>query len=247
MKPSTKYKAVLQYIGTRYAGWQIQKDRKTVQGCLKEALGILSGEDVTVIGAGRTDAGVHALGQVAHFRIQKEFALGRLHRALNSLLPWDIRVIRLKVTRPNFHAQKHALKKRYEYRIYNGLILSPFLYGYVHHTPAPLNSTAMKEAASLLCGRRDFSGFAAAGTQTGNRNRHVFVSRLRRRGHLILYQIEADGFLHHMVRNIVGTLLQVALGQRPSEDIVSIFKSQDRRNAGPTASAHGLYLMKVFY
>ena len=247
MTQSTKYKAVLQYIGTRYAGWQIQKDRKTVQGCLMEALSTLSGEDVTVIGAGRTDAGVHAFGQVAHFRIQKEFTLGRLHRALNGLLPWDIRVIRLKVTQPDFHAQKHALKKRYEYRIYNGPVLSPFLHGYVYHTPVPLDCAAMKEAAGLLCGWHDFSGFAAAGTKAGNRNRHVFVSRLKRKGHFILYQIEATGFLRHMVRNIMGTLLQVALGQRPSEDIISIFKSQDRRNAGPTALAHGLYLMKVFY
>ena len=243
----TNYRALLQYVGTRYAGWQIQKKQPTVQGTLKEALQTLSGEKTSVVGAGRTDAGVHALGQVAHFRLEKKFIPGFLLRALNGLLPWDIRILRIKIASQGFHAQRDALKKRYEYRIYTGRVLPPFLRGYVYHCLTPLSYAAMEHACPLLYGSHDFSAFAAASTTVKDRNRKVFLSRLQKRGHRFIYQVEADGFLHHMVRNIAGTLLQIGAGKRPLEDMTTILDSRDRRQAGPTAAAHGLYLVRIWY
>lgn len=247
MERMTRYKVILQYVGTRYAGWQIQKDQPTVQGQLRDALHKLTGEVVTVIGAGRTDSGVHAMEQVGHFTLSQETALEKLCRGLNGVLPWDIRVMQLDPAQPKFHAQKDALKKRYEYRIYNGPVLPPFLYGYVHHMTHPLNVQAMQEAAESLCQSHDFSGFAAASTKVKNPTRTVFLSRIQERGYHITYQVEGDGFLHHMVRNIVGTLLEIAVEKRPPTDILKILDSKDRRMAGPTAPAHGLYLMRVWY
>ena len=243
----TKYKLVLQYIGTRYAGWQIQKNQDTVQGKLKAALQQLTGEDVTVVGAGRTDSGVHAMEQVAHFTLSREATLQKLFQGLNGILPWDIRVMRIDPAHPGFHAQKDALKKRYEYRIYNGPALPPFFYGYVHHMTHPLNVPAMQSAAEQLCQSHDFSGFAAASTRVKNPTRTVFLSRVRERECHVTYQIEGNGFLHHMVRNIVGTLLEIGAEKRSPADILKILDSKDRRMAGPTAPAHGLYLMNVWY
>lgn len=243
----TKYKGVIQYIGAGYAGWQIQAQRPTVQGTLKDALTRVSGETASIVAAGRTDAGVHALGQVIHFRLQKDLPPPRLLRALNGVLPADIRVLKLVAAPPDFHAQKHARRKRYEYRIYNGPVLSPFLNGFVYHVVHPLDHDAMQSACRLFSGAHDFSGFAAASTTVKSRRRTIFLSRLQKSGHRLVYQVEADGFLHHMIRNIVGTLLQVGKGQRPPDDISSILKSRDRRHAGPTAPAHGLYLVRIWY
>ena len=243
----TKYKIVLQYDGSRFAGWQTQKNQKTVQGTVTDALKTLSAEKATVVGAGRTDAGVHALGQVAHFQLKEGRDPEGLHRALNGLLPWDIRVRRLNSVKKDFHAQKNALKKRYEYRIYNGYVLSPFLRGYVYHVFRPLDFEVMQRACELLHGRHDFSGFAAASTTVKDRRRKVLLSSLKKRGGLILYRIEADGFLHHMIRNIMGTLLQIGAGKRSPEDVARILLSKDRRKAGPTAPAHGLYLVRIWY
>lgn len=243
----TKYKGVIQYIGTGYAGWQIQAQRPTVQGTLRDAVNRISGETTSIVAAGRTDAGVHALGQVIHFRLQKEFTPLRLLRALNGVLPPDIRVLKLVIVPPDFHAQKHAKKKRYEYRIYNGPVLSPFLNGRVYHVVHPLDYDAMQRACRLFSGSHDFSGFAAASTTVKSRQRTIFLSRLLKKGHRLVYQVEADGFLHHMIRNIMGTLVQIGKGQRPPDDISSILKSRDRRHAGPTAPAHGLYLVRIWY
>ena len=242
-----KYKIVLQYVGTRYSGWQIQTSRSTVQGELREALRRLTGETPTVVGAGRTDSGVHAVGQVAHFVLSKELTLDRLFRALNGILPWDIRVMSVHHARLDFHAQKQALKKRYEYRICTAPSLSPFLHGYVLHLPRDINIEAMQEAAQRLCGTHDFKGFAAATTRVKSTTRHVFRSRMSRRTTLITYQIEGSGFLHHMVRNIAGTLVEIGLGKRPSSEVTGILESRDRRLAGPTAPARGLHLIKVWY
>ncbi|MDA2935085.1 tRNA pseudouridine(38-40) synthase TruA [Acidobacteria bacterium AH-259-D05] len=243
----TKYKAVLQYIGTRYAGWQIQKNQNTIQGQFREALHTLTDQPISVIGAGRTDSGVHAMEQVAHFTLSREMALKKLLQGLNGILPWDIRVMRLQAVSLDFHAQKDAIKKRYVYRIYNGPTLSPFLYGYVHHIRYPLNVQAMQEAAQQLCQTCDFTGFAAAATQVKNRTRTVFLSQIQKRGLHVSYRIEANGFLHHMVRNIVGTFLQIGAGKRPSGDIQKILDSKKRQMAGPTAPAQGLYMMKIWY
>ena len=242
-----KYKIILQYAGGRYAGWQIQKGQRTVQGQLREALQTVSGETVSVVGSGRTDSGVHAFHQVSHFVLAKAIPSKKLLRALNGLLPRDIRITRVKQTAPGFHAQKDARKKRYEYRIYNGLVLSPFYLGYVYHVIPKLETEPMQQAAERITGLHDFRGFAASASRVKNSNREVFLSRVRKRGHHIAYQIEANGFLHHMVRNIVGTLVEVGLEKRPALDMERILKTKDRRNAGRTAPAHGLYLVKVWY
>ncbi|RPI25485.1 MAG: tRNA pseudouridine(38-40) synthase TruA [Acidobacteria bacterium] len=243
----TKYKLTIQYVGRRYAGWQIQRDKKTVQASLRDAVERLTGELVSVVGAGRTDSGVHALGQVAHIRLEKEMQATRLHRALNGILPADIRIVSVRAVAPDFHAQKHAVRKRYVYRIFNGPVLSPFLCGLVCHVIPPLDLEAMSAAAQLIIGRHDFRGFAAAASTVRDHHRQVLSSRLVRRGRHIRYVIEADGFLHHMVRNIMGTLLQVGRGKRSPSDMLRILESRDRRNAGPTARPEGLYLVKVWY
>lgn len=242
-----KYKLLLQYDGTRYAGWQIQKNRETVQGWVKDALGVVTGESVSVVAAGRTDSGVHALGQVAHVVLGQAEPPLRLRRSLNGVLPADIRVSRVSRVPLRFHAQKDALRKRYEYRIYNGEVLSPFERGYILQVVRPLDAGAIEEAARCLLGRHDFSGFAAASTGVRDRTRTVFHSSLKKKGRRLYYRIEADGFLHHMVRNIVGTLLQIGSQRRPPEDMEIIRRSADRRQAGATAPAHGLYLVRVWY
>ncbi|HXK61351.1 MAG TPA: tRNA pseudouridine(38-40) synthase TruA [Acidobacteriota bacterium] len=243
----TSYKLTIQYVGTRYAGWQIQRNQRTVQGTLKEALGRLTGETVSVIGAGRTDSGVHALGQVAQIRLHKQMEARRLQRALNAILPPDIRIASARVVPSGFHAQKQAVRKRYVYRIFNGQVLPPFLCGLVCQVPVALDLEAMIQAAGLIVGRHDFRGFAAASSAVKDFRRTVAVSRLVRRGRHIRYTIEADGFLHHMVRNIVGTLLEIGRGKRSPSDMIRILESRDRKQAGPTAPPEGLYLVKVWY
>jgi tRNA pseudouridine38-40 synthase len=242
-----KYQLKLQYIGTHYSGWQSQKSRPTVQGTVQAAVQRVTGQAVSVVGAGRTDAGVHALGQVAHFRLQGPVEPLRLQRALNGVLPGDIRILRLAAAPPAFHAQKDAVKKRYSYRFYNGPILSPFLAGRVYHVVHRLDSEAMCEAAAALVGRHDFTAFAAAASKVRDHHRTIFLSQLQVHGYHLRYEIEADGFLHHMVRNIVGTLLQIGSAKRAPSDISKILLSGDRRNAGPTAAAHGLYLVRIWY
>jgi len=244
---TTKDKATLKYVGTRYAGWQIQKNQKTIQGQLRDALSTVAGQPVSVIGTGRTDAGVHAMAQVAHFVLPERTPRKRLIRSLNGILPWDIRVMSLRPVASSFHAQKDATRKRYEYRIYTGPTLSPFLHGYVFHVRHPLDLPAMQEAARQLCDTHDFTGFAAASTQVKSRTRHVYLSQIQKRGYHVTYRVEANGFLHHMVRNMVGTLLQIGCGKRPPGDIRKILQSKNRKKAGPTAPPQGLYLMKIWH
>jgi tRNA pseudouridine38-40 synthase len=243
----TKYLATIQYNGKAYAGWQVQKDQPSVQGTIREALARVTGETVSVVGAGRTDAGVHALGQVAHFRLQRAHPPERLVRSLNGVLPRDIRIMRLITVAADFHAQKHAVKKQYRYRIYNGPVLSPFLEGLVLHVISPLNLEAMQAAASQILGDHDFRAFTASSSPVRDSRRSVFLAAWQARGRHLDFRIEASGFLHHMVRNVVGTLLQIGREERPPADIREILQSGDRRNAGPTAPPQGLYLVKIWY
>ena len=244
---TAKYRIVVQYLGTRYAGWQLQPGRDTVQGKLQEALFRISREERSVVGSGRTDSGVHARAQVAHFRLDKCLEPRRLRLALNSCLPSDIRIMRLRPCRSDFHAQRQVRSKLYRYHIYDGPVLSPFLAGRAYHHPRRLQQPAMTLAATQLLGRHDFSGFAASSTSVKDRRRTLFRSELTRRGHHLFYWVEGDGFLHHMVRNIVGTLLQVGRGERRPDCIAQVLASRDRRKAGPTAQPQGLCLMKVRY
>lgn len=242
-----KYRVVIQYVGTRYRGWQVQSNGPTVQESIQSAIRQITGQRVSVVGSGRTDSGVHALGQVAHFRVATRLGPPEFLRALNAILPRDIRVLRLHTAPPHFHAQRDAFRKRYDYRIFDGNVLSPFLHHRVLHVRHRLDSDAMARAAEDLVGRRDFSGFAASGTLVHSKVRTVFESRILRRGHYVTYRIVGDGFLQHMVRNIVGTLLEIGSGRRDVRDIPRILARGDRRLAGPTAPAQGLYLVRVWY
>lgn len=242
-----KYQMRVQYLGTRYFGWQIQKDRPTIQAILTETLLRITGERPSVVGAGRTDSGVHAIWQVAHFTLTRNLSSHRLVNSLNGILPSDIRVVNLRRAPLDFHAQRKALRKRYLYRIYNGSVLSPFLDGRVYHLRRKLDALAMQEASRLFHGTHDFSGFAAASTRTKSRVRTVYRSVVQQRGHHLAFVVEADGFLHHMVRNMVGTLIEVGRGRREAADIARIIDSRDRRTAGPTAPAQGLFLARIWY
>ncbi len=245
---TVKYKAVIEYLGANYFGWQVQKDRETVQGVLARATEKITGQRPNWVGAGRTDSGVHALGQVAHFKLEdKVFQPRKLGRALNGTLPWDVRIKSLRRTPLGFHAQRDALAKRYEYRIFQGPVLSPFHSGRVFHSRGELDVDAMAAAAALIRGTWDFRGFAASGTSVRTFTRSVFQSTVVSSGRFIRYRVEANGFLQHMVRNIVGTLLEVGRGRREPEDVLRILASRNRRNAGPTALPEGLYLIRVRY
>ena len=234
-------------MGTKYSGWQIQKDQTTVQGVIRDAIYQLTGETVSLVGAGRTDSGVHALGQIAHFKLERKLLLDKLRRSLNGVLPWDIRIMRVNLATETFHAQRNALRKRYEYRIFNAEVLPPFLRGYVYHLPRILDIEVMQAAASKLIGSRNFKGFAAKASRVKDPTREIFLSKILKKGRQITYQVEGNGFLHHMVRNIVGTLVEVGRNQKSASDIVRILQSRDRQLAGPTAPPQGLYLMKVWY
>ncbi len=242
-----KYKITLQYLGTRYHGWQIQRGQVTVQGVLRDALGELAGVPIQLAGASRTDSGVHAFGQVAHCYFPERETIADLRKALNAILPKDIRVLRVERVPDHFHAQRSARTKSYEYRIYNGPVLSPFNYGRVCHIVHPLDFEEMQMGAELLLGVHDFSGFAASTTTAKNRVREITRSQMKKQGRNLVYRVEADGFLHHMVRNIVGTLLEIGLQKRAPTEITTILESADRGNAGVTAPPEGLYLVRVWY
>ncbi|HDT13535.1 MAG TPA: tRNA pseudouridine(38-40) synthase TruA [Candidatus Aminicenantes bacterium] len=239
------YKIVLGYDGTDFLGWQRQPGGRTVQGALEEALRGITGKRTVVHGAGRTDAGVHALGQAASFRGSFKLADKVLLRALNAVLPDDVRVFSLVQAPPDFHARRSARSKQYRYRIVHAPQPSPLDRRFVLHWPYPLRLGKMREAARLFARSDDFSAFAS------NRDRSpvraVTRSELRRSGNEIVYTIEAGGFLRYMVRTIVGTLLEVGRGRIAPGEIEGIFRSRDRSRAGPTAAAKGLTLVRVDY
>lgn len=241
----TNYKITLSYDGTDYFGWQRQPKGKTVQGTVEDALARLADGKVDVAGAGRTDAGVHALGQTASFKA--EFKLGdpELFKALNAILPSDIRILTLERMPAGFHARRDARGKIYQYRIFTGKAISPFDVRYALHWPYPLNAGKMRAVAAKFVREGDFSGFSS------NKElypvRRVVRSELRKRGDELIFTIEASGFLRYMVRTIVGTLLEAGRGRIGPEDIESIFRTKTRTLANPTAPAKGLCLMKVFY
>jgi len=240
-------KLIIAYDGTAYRGWQVQAAGETVQGTIEKALGRILGRSTRIVGSGRTDAGVHADGQAANFILEKNLSCPKLLRALNALLPHDIRVLRAAEAAPEFHARKWALSKEYVYRIYNRKILPPGLrYTYYHET-IPLDRQAMAAAAEAFLGTHDFTTFCSAGTSVKNRIRSVTLSRLTLKGARIHYRIRANGFLWHMVRNIVGTLLDVGKGVIGPDEIAALFEKKDRRAAGPTVPPQGLTLAKVYY
>ena len=241
-------KLLLEYDGTNYLGWQVQAKGLTIQGMIEEKLKLLTGEGVCLIGSGRTDAGAHAFGQVAHFKTRSEMDLCSIQRALNSLLPPDIAIKEIEETGENFHARKSCISKVYEYRILNTPIRSVFHRGYAWHIPQKLDWEEIKKATQKLVGEHDFSSFRSTGTPTKTAVRKVFRAEWKKgRDGLIRFEIEANGFLKQMVRAIVGTLVEVGKGKISSEEFQRILESKDRKEAGPTAPAHGLFLKEVKY
>ncbi len=239
------YKLVLGYDGTDFRGWQRQPEDRTVQGVLEEAVFKVTRKRTVVHGAGRTDAGVHALGQVAGFRGAFKLTDAVLLRALNAVLPEDVRIFSLEQAPPDFHARTSARSKLYRYRIVLAPQPSPLDRRYVLHWPYPLKVGAMREAARLFVRTADFSAYSSNRDRSPVRT--VTRSELRRSGDELVYTIESRGFLRYMVRTIVGTLLEVGRGRIRPEDIEGIFRGKDRSLAGATAAAKGLTLVRVDY
>jgi len=240
------YRLIVEYDGTDFHGWQLQTDRRTVQGTLEDALQRWLGHPTRVAAAGRTDAGVHACAQVVCFHSERDLTLLTLRRALNALTPEDLTVCAADVVSDDFDPRRAARSRRYVYRIWNRAEPSPFWRRYAWHIPRPVDQEAMQAAAALLVGEHDFSSFRATGCDARHPVRRVLHSRLERRGALLLYEIEATAFLRHMVRNIVGTLVEVGQGRR-SPDFGMLLAARDRTLAAATAPAHGLCLVEIRY
>jgi tRNA pseudouridine38-40 synthase len=242
-------KIVLEYDGTNYHGWQSQKGsgRQTVQETIERALASLTHEDESVVSSGRTDAGVHALGQVANFKTQTAIPASAWAPALNHVLPADIRVLASEEVPSGFHARYSARTKIYKYRILNRQAPSSLYRNYAWHINLPLNIARMRRAAFFLLGRHDFSSFRGSGCSSKSPVRTMNSLVIRKSGDFIELWLEADAFLQYMVRNITGTLAEVGLGRFSPEDVKRILESKDRTAAGKNAPPQGLYLVRVNY
>ena len=240
-------KLTVEYDGTNYHGWQIQPNCESIQGVLEQAVSTFLRTPTRVTGSGRTDAGVHALGQVVSFATEKELQPHRIRRALNALTPPDITIKEVGIVPESFDPRRDARSRVYEYRILNRPTPSPFHLNRAWHLHEPLNVKAMRAAISCLLGEHDFSSFRAAGCDSAHPNRTVYWTTLEQHGELLVYTIEATAFLRHMVRNIMGTLVQVGSGARSVDWFRELLPVRDRTKAGETAPAHGLFLMEVKY
>ena len=243
------FRITLAYDGTDFVGWQRQANGVSIQGLIEDALRALDGREVTVTGAGRTDAGVHALGQVAAFTIARELEPDAVVRALNAHLPHAIRVLSADHAPPAFHPRFGARTKTYRYRLCHADVMSPFERRYAWHVAGPLDVEAMCAAARLLEGRHDFAAFQAMGSSVATTEREVIQSAIADRaiGDVITYEVTGTGFLRHMVRIIVGSLVEIGRGRQPVEWITGVIASRNRATAGPTAPPDGLFLVRVEY
>jgi tRNA pseudouridine38-40 synthase len=241
-------KLTLAYDGTNYVGWQRQINGLSIQQVIEEALApLVGGNPPTVAGAGRTDAGVHALGQVASVHLDIDLAASAVQRALNVRLPYDIRVLGVVDATPGFHAQFHSTGKAYRYRIATTAVLSPFDRWFVWHAPGPRSIPAMQRAARQFLGRHDFASFQPAGSPVRDTVRTIERLSVRDAGGEIVIDVEGDGFLRHMVRTVAGTLADVGSGARDPDSIRDVLAARDRRAAGQTLPAAGLTLVSVRY
>jgi len=260
----TNWKCILTYDGTPFHGWQIQPSLPTVQGTLAAAIRHITGETVLPQGSGRTDTGVHALAQVASFALASPIPAANLHRALNRALPPSIRILSIEPADAAFHARHSARGKTYEYRIFPRLhpetenICSPMLAPFVWDCPWPLDLALMQRAAPDILGEHDFTSFAASDPDLAARNdsddaeprsniRRIDASDWTAQDSLFLYRVTGSGFLHHMVRNLVGTFVEIGAGRIPPDSLPAILAARSRSAAGPTAPARGLFLVQVEY
>lgn len=240
------YRLVVEYDGTDFHGWQLQPEVRTVQGVLETAIAQLFGHPARAAAAGRTDAGVHAAGQVVCFDSAREIDVSTVTRALNALTPDDMTIRSADLVDERFDPRAAARRRSYVYRIWNRRQASPFWRRYAWHVPQLLDVPAMAEAARQLEGEHDFTSFRAAGCDAKHPVRRVFSSTVSQRGDMVLYEVTATAFLRHMVRNIVGTLVEVGRGQR-SRDLTALLEARDRDQAGATAPAAGLCLTEIVY
>lgn len=245
-------KLTIAYDGTDFHGWQIQANKPTVQGEIVAVLRRLTQENIQLHGTGRTDAGVHALGQVGSFRTQSALSSMEFQRALNALLPPTIRIVGSEETGPDFSARWSAKGKVYRYRIYRGKVVPPMLWRYVLHYPFPLDEEAMRDAAARFVGTHDFSSFAAStGSEEDdkerNMEREIFSTELKRTadGEELWFTVHGRSFLRYMVRKMVGTLLDVGQGKLKAEDIDRLYELRDRSKSGPTVPPQGLFMVRV--
>lgn len=238
---------LLAYDGTEYSGWQIQKDRRTLQETLEEALSRISPSPVTVVAAGRTDAGVHAVGQVVHFDVDSTVPEDKFPIALNTVLPKDIRVLAAAQTTPEFHARYDALEREYRYYLYPSRTVLPRYRFECLGTDVPLDIEVLNGYARCLPGIRDFTTFAAAGDPSRSRVRNLTGAGFFVQGPFVVFRIVANAFLWKMVRSVLGTILDLAGRQAPETEFMSIIEARDRRAAGPTSPPTGLFLHEVRY
>ena len=247
------YKLTIQYDGTDFHGWQVQESDRTIQGEIERVISTLEGEPVRVTGSGRTDAGVHAEGQVANVVLNKPYTPNKLQRAINGNLWRDIRIINVEEVPAEFHARFSAKRKTYVYRVINAPVMSPFWRRFAQHEGRPLDVARMNEAARLFLGEHDWTAFASAHSDGESRVRDVKSLSIsshwndRAKAALIEFEISANGFLRYMVRSIVGSLIEVGRGDRDVETVQTAIVSGDRKYCGDTATAKGLTLLKVDY
>lgn len=235
------------YVGTNYAGWQRQANAVAVQQVVEEALSGLTGERVVVVGAGRTDAGVHADGQVVSFALARDFALSGLVFGANQRLPADVRVLDARPAPPGFDAQRAAVAKLYRYRLDRSLLVAPERLPFVVSAPSPLDVAALAASARAIVGEHDFAAFELSGSRTRTTRRRIFAASWEERGSELVFRVAGSGFLRGMVRSLVGTMLEVAVGRRTLARFAALLAGATRGEAGPTAPAHGLCLERVDY
>jgi tRNA pseudouridine38-40 synthase len=240
------YKIKIQYDGTDFHGWQIQKDKKTIQGEISRALTIITGKRVRITGSGRTDAGVHALDQTANFYTTLNIEAHSMLKALNSLLPQTIRIIKSDIVDNSFNARFHCIEKTYMYSIFRGKIITPFLYRYYLHYPYNIDINKMQQAAKNMLGERDFTSFTSK-SSANNYVKELKKIEFTEEENILRMFFVGSGFLRYMVRTIVGTLLEVGSGKIQPDEIQNIIEAKDRSLAGPTSPPQGLFLFKAKY
>jgi tRNA pseudouridine38-40 synthase len=240
-------KLTIEYDGTDYCGWQAQPNGRAIQDVIEQGLEKILGAKIRLAASGRTDAGVHALGQVANFTHDGKFDLWRLQRGLNGVTPNDIVIRQIDVVPDFFDARRDARARAYQYRIWNHRWPPAIQRRFSWHVHDALNVSAMRDALRYLEGEHDFASFQAAGCDAAHSVRKIFRNSLTRQEDLLLYDVEANAFLRHMVRNIVGTLVEVGRGERSADSFAALLEAKDRMQAGPTAPPQGLFLMEVRY